>query len=1232
MARSRHNEGSSELTSSVPHSSASICRGKRRSRVDPSSDKSPDADSSQTAKKRRRTVREAEHHITPSGGPGGVYEPSPDDNVETNSTIVFGEDPLERHDLTDKPVRILHDYVVFDPLNDFEFIPLDFLDDASQKGRGFEAAGFVAPLFLDDDDDAESDEEDSVQDLPRLRTSAIWQYSIDYTTADDPLYIETTWAFYVLASAEASYRPLHTKFYRPHRIAQLVISAAKEGSLSTFPQFEETYVGAWDPLLEEHIQMQDIIDAVPLVRTILEQDQGLGDSDVIVSSPFVQHMFALVDQRASPEIEHSIPPPRTSLGQAIPPLRQSGNADLAVLRADRQTPIHVTPFIDDLARGLFHEPLQVIGPPTKRPTAHDKRRRQRAVREHLVQMIGRSRAGDTRVQFPRDKELDDEYWEAVVVGDVMYQVGDCILIERGPWRDREYTRIPDDLAQVPEDAVPGDYLWFAQILYIHRPTTKIHIRFFEHSSKSYLHEFSCPDELFLTPYCGTIDPREIPILACVKVRYPRFVGDVEAHEYFCRLIYDDRVGSFTDIDHSAMAAVNSLPPPSCCPVCQLKDLTDGHEYLEIEHGFIYVGKAYHENDYVLLRGESLGPASIGRIVTTQKIVKDGKPWAQVTIAYLGRTVDLGPPSRPMLVDERELFLTKKVMIEIDIENILQCCVVLHHDAVQDLRSWLDESPLHFYVKCRCRSVILSWSSLTQISPGDVEMCQSCHEDQSAQTQQLEMFSKQAHPLRGLDLFGGTGAFGLSMEQTSPLKITHAVEISPSAADTMRKASPHATVYNQCTNLVLKYAIRYHAGQRDAPLRDIRGIQELSPPPVPGQIDCIVAGFPCQSFSSLNRFKHRHTRRNHLMLNLASWVDFLRPKYCFLENVRGFMSYNLHASDGGKYDRAEGEITKGGLKFLVSALIAMGYQVRFGLLQAGHYGAPQGRVRFILIASQATYPLPNLPQPTHHSLNPDSLQIKFTEPERLTLQPIPMQDGGTAPFKHVSIHDAIGDLLNFDWEHPKEPSKFQRSGVLSVRCDPSQSHWGPLIKKNTDMYKSGPQTTFQAKCRVRAPKNPQHYTRTFKPAVVERTLHVSKHPNADYRDLPASLWDYQLSSPLSAIGRKGFPPGFYGRPDKSRWFHTISTNLQPTARQSYVLHGDDGRIFTVREFARAQGFPDWFEFVAHNNKVDTMHRQIGNAVPWQLGEALGRELREAMFRRWLKNRGEAIIISDSDSDE
>ena len=39
----------------------------------------------------------------------------------------------------------------------------------------------------------------------------------------------------------------------------------------------------------------------------------------------------------------------------------------------------------------------------------------------------------------------------------------------------------------------------------------------------------------------------------------------------------------------------------------------------------------------------------------------------------------------------------------------------------------------------------------------------------------------------------------------------------------------------------------------------------------------------------------------------------------------------------------------------------------------------------------------------------------------------------------------------------------------------------------------------------------------------------------------------------------------------------------------------------------------------------MLRQIGNAVPWPLGEALGRELRKARFKWEQEQRAEAIVI-------
>lgn len=41
----------------------------------------------------------------------------------------------------------------------------------------------------------------------------------------------------------------------------------------------------------------------------------------------------------------------------------------------------------------------------------------------------------------------------------------------------------------------------------------------------------------------------------------------------------------------------------------------------------------------------------------------------------------------------------------------------------------------------------------------------------------------------------------------------------------------------------------------------------------------------------------------------------------------------------------------------------------------------------------------------------------------------------------------------------------------------------------------------------------------------------------------------------------------------------------------------------------------------------MHRQIGNAVPLQVGTALGRELRAALFKKWEQGLDDAIIIDD-----
>lgn len=90
---------------------------------------------------------------------------------------------------------------------------------------------------------------------------------------------------------------------------------------------------------------------------------------------------------------------------------------------------------------------------------------------------------------------------------------------------------------------------------------------------------------------------------------------------------------------------------------------------------------------------------------------------------------------------------------------------------------------------------------------------------------------------------------------------------------------------------------------------------------------------------------------------------------------------------------------------------LSYQVRYGILQAAHYGTPQSRARFFMVAAKYGFPLPELPQPTHDFPFADSLEIKF--PVGHHIKPIWTRTG-YAPHRFVTIDDAISDLPRFDW--------------------------------------------------------------------------------------------------------------------------------------------------------------------------------------------------------------------------
>ena len=61
----------------------------------------------------------------------------------------------------------------------------------------------------------------------------------------------------------------------------------------------------------------------------------------------------------------------------------------------------------------------------------------------------------------------------------------------------------------------------------------------------------------------------------------------------------------------------------------------------------------------------------------------------------------------------------------------------------------------------------------------------------------------------------------------------------------------------------------------------------------GHIDCICGGFPCQSFSIAGKRGGFDDTRGTLFFEIMRIADIVRPRYLFLENVKGLLNH-----DGG----------------------------------------------------------------------------------------------------------------------------------------------------------------------------------------------------------------------------------------------------------------------------------------------------------------------------------------------
>jgi DNA (cytosine-5)-methyltransferase 1 len=152
--------------------------------------------------------------------------------------------------------------------------------------------------------------------------------------------------------------------------------------------------------------------------------------------------------------------------------------------------------------------------------------------------------------------------------------------------------------------------------------------------------------------------------------------------------------------------------------------------------------------------------------------------------------------------------------------------------------------------------------------------------------------------------------------------------------------------------------------------------------VPGQLDLLAGGPPCQSFSLIGKRGSLEDDRGLLLFEMVRFAEAFMPKAILIEQVRGLVS-----APGADNKRG------GALKSLLSRLEALGYQVSHKILRAADYGVPQLRDRLFIIGTRDRQF--EFPEPTHFRL------------ETVTKLKSNLFDRKLKPY--MTVEDAIGDL-------------------------------------------------------------------------------------------------------------------------------------------------------------------------------------------------------------------------------
>ncbi|RAM48889.1 MAG: DNA cytosine methyltransferase [Hapalosiphonaceae cyanobacterium JJU2] len=216
-------------------------------------------------------------------------------------------------------------------------------------------------------------------------------------------------------------------------------------------------------------------------------------------------------------------------------------------------------------------------------------------------------------------------------------------------------------------------------------------------------------------------------------------------------------------------------------------------------------------------------------------------------------------------------------------------------------------------------------------------------------------------LISIALFAGAFGLDLGIEQAG-FHTVSVVEIDVDATKTIVLNRPHLA------ESAIPRDIRVVSAQ--TLLEEGGRVLELGRPLLPGEVDLVTGGPPCQPFSTAGKRGSVMDPRGSLFMDFIRIVKEIQPRFFLMENVKGLLSapirHRPHNQRGRGFPCLEKDEMEGAaLQVVLAEMKAIGYKVAFpALVEAADYGVPQTRARIIFIGSRDGE-FVTLPKPTHN---------------------------------------------------------------------------------------------------------------------------------------------------------------------------------------------------------------------------------------------------------------------------